>query len=147
MRENLINISPEPHSLDVVYRGIALVVLIFSVFFLQGCGRYKPYEPHPELIGFTETGRASFYALHFQFRRTASGERLNNLAMTGAHRTLPFGTKVLVTNVKNEKSVTVTINDRGPFIKGRIIDLTRSSFSKIGDLDSGTIKVKIEVVK
>ena len=147
MKKNLITITPDPLSLHAVYRGIVLVVLIFSVFFLQGCGRYKPIEPHPELIGYTETGKASFYALKFQFRRTASGERLNNLAMTGAHRTLPFGTKVLVTNIKNGKSVTVTINDRGPFIKGRIIDLTRSAFSKIGNLDSGTIKVKIKVVK
>lgn len=126
---------------------IALPLLLITLSLFQGCAPYKPHKPHPELIGYTETGRASYYALKFQFRRTASGETFNNLAMTGAHKTLPFGIKVLVTNVKNGKSVTVTINDRGPYIKGRIIDLTRAAFSKIGNTNSGTIKVKIEVIK
>lgn len=67
--------------------------------------------------------------------------------MTAAHKTLPFGTKVLVTNVKNGKTITVTINDRGPYIKDRIIDLTRAAFSEIGNTDSGTIKVKLKVIK
>jgi rare lipoprotein A len=66
--------------------------------------------------------------------------------LTGAHRTLPFGTKVRVTNVKNNQSVIVKINDRGPFVKGRIIDLSRYAFSKIGDTNSGVINVKIEVI-
>ena len=125
---------------------IALVLILMTLSIFPGCAPYKPPKPHPELIGYTETGRASYYALKFQFRRTASGETFNNLAMTAAHKTLPFGSKVLVTNVKNGKSVTVTINDRGPFIKGRIIDLPRNAFSKIGNTKSGTIKVKIEVI-
>ena len=126
---------------------ITLVLILMTLSFFQGCAPYKPHKPHPELINYTETGRASYYALKFQFRRTASGETFNNLALTAAHKTLPFGTKVLVTNVKNDKSVTVTINDRGPFIKGRIIDLTRAAFSKIGNTNSGTIKVRIEVIE
>ena len=126
---------------------IALALILMMSSFFQGCASYKSYKPHPEIIGYTETGRASYYALKFQFRRTASGETFNNLALTAAHKTLPFGTKVLVTNVKNDKSVTVTINDRGPFIKGRIIDLTRAAFSKIGNTNSGTIKVRIEVIE
>lgn len=126
---------------------ITLTLILTAAFFFQGCAPYRPYKPHPELIGYTETGRASYYGFEFQFRRTASGETFNNLSMTAAHRTLPFGTKVLVTNVKNGKSVTVTITDRGPYIKGRIIDLTRAAFAKIGNTDSGKIKVRIEVIK
>lgn len=69
------------------------------------------------------------------------------MSNTAAHKKLPFGTKVKVINVKNGKSVTVRINDRGPFISGRIIDLSRSAFSSIGNLDSGIIDVQIKVVK
>jgi len=83
--------------------------------------------------------------MKFQFRKTSSGDRFNQLALTAAHRSLPFGTKVRVTNLINNRSVTVKINDRGPFIEGRIIDLTRYAFSKIGDTEQGLIKVKIEV--
>jgi rare lipoprotein A len=126
---------------------VSLALILSTLFFFQGCASYKPHKPHPELIGYTETGIASYYALKYQFRRTASGESFNHLAMTAAHKTLPFGTKVLVTNEKNGKSVTVKINDRGPFIKGRIIDLTRAAFSKIEDVDKGTIGVKIKVVE
>ncbi|MFN2366774.1 MAG: septal ring lytic transglycosylase RlpA family protein, partial [Desulfurivibrionaceae bacterium] len=107
---------------------------------------YKPYAPHSELIGYSETGKASYYSMKYQSRRTASGKRFNNLAKTAAHRTLPFGTRVRVINIKNGKSVTVTVTDRGPYVKGRIIDLTRAAFSKIGDLDRGTVKVRIEVI-
>lgn len=66
--------------------------------------------------------------------------------MTAAHKTLPFGTKVIVTNINNGKTVTVKINDRGPFVRGRIIDLTRAAFSKIESVDKGIVKVRIEVV-
>ncbi len=83
--------------------------------------------------------------MKFQFRKTSSGDRFNQLALTAAHRSLPFGTKVRVTNLVNNRSVTVKINDRGPFIEGRIIDLTRYAFSKIGDTEQGLIKVKLEV--
>ena len=69
---------------------------------------------------------ASYYAKILHNRKTASGERFDNNAMTAAHKTLPFGTEVKVTNLNNGKSVTVRINDRGPFVKGRIIDLSRS---------------------
>ena len=84
--------------------------------------------------------------MKFQFRKTASGEKFNNYSMTAAHKTLPFGTKVIVTNINNGKTVTVKINDRGPFVKGRIIDLTRAAFSKIENVDKGIVKVRIEVV-
>ncbi len=106
----------------------------------------SPTNSTPHLMGHTEFGKASFYAAKFQFRKTANGERFNQLAHTAAHKKLPFGTKVKVTNIKNDKSIIVRINDRGPFVKGRIIDLSRTAFSKIGYLDSGTLDVRITVV-
>jgi len=96
--------------------------------------------------GYTETGKASFYAMKFQSRKTASGGLFDQSAFTAAHRTLPFGTKVKITNVRNGKSVIVRINDRGPFVRGRIIDLSRSAFSQIGNTSAGVIDVKLEVV-
>jgi rare lipoprotein A len=81
-----------------------------------------------------QCGKASWYALH---SRTASGERMNPSAMTAAHRSLPFGTKVRVTNNRNGKSVVVRINDRGPFIRGRIIDLSKAAAQRIGMVRSG----------
>ncbi|QFU25371.1 septal ring lytic transglycosylase RlpA family protein [Shewanella eurypsychrophilus] len=112
---------------------------------LTGCSSV-PMKSPADIIGYTESGKASFYAMKYQFRQTASGERFNQYSDTAAHKTLPFGSKVRVTNRKNGQSVIVKINDRGPFIKGRIIDLSRSAFAAIGNLDSGVIEVKIEVI-
>jgi rare lipoprotein A len=81
-----------------------------------------------------QCGGASWYALH---SKTASGERMNPAAMTAAHRSLPFGTKVKVTNKKNGKSVVVRINDRGPFIKGRVIDVSKGAAQKLGFINAG----------
>ena len=123
--------------------GISLLGLL-----LGGCaGSNVNYRSDPGLSGHTESGKASYYAMKYQFRKTASGERFNQAALTAAHRTLPFGTRVLVTNVQNEKSVTVRINDRGPFVEGRVIDLSRAAFSRIGNLSAGIIEVRIEVVE
>ena len=79
----------------------------------------------------TEIGLASFYADKFDGRITASGEVFNQNKMTAAHRTLPFGTKVKVTRIDNKKSVTVTINDRGPFVNNRVIDLSKAAAKKL----------------
>lgn len=81
-----------------------------------------------------QCGRASWYALH---SRTASGEHMNPSALTAAHRSLPFGTKVKVTNKNNGKSVVVRINDRGPFVKGRVLDLSKGAASQLGFVRSG----------
>ncbi len=97
--------------------------------------------------GHTETGEASFYAMKYQSRKTASGEVFDQSAKTAAHRTLPFGTRVQVTNTANDKSVTVRVNDRGPFVRGRVIDLSQSAFKSIGNVSDGIIPVKIEVVE
>ena len=90
-----------------------------------------------------QCGSASWYALT---SKTASGERMNPAAMTAAHRTLPFGTKVKVTNLKNGREVIVRINDRGPFSGGRIIDLTRAAAHKLGFIKAGTAPVKLTVL-
>jgi rare lipoprotein A len=87
-----------------------------------------------------QVGHASWYALH---SRTASGEMMNPSELTAAHRSLPFGSRVLVENLSNGRSVVVRINDRGPFVKGRIIDVSKAAASSLGMLGSGTIKVRI----
>ncbi|MER9893237.1 septal ring lytic transglycosylase RlpA family protein [Mesorhizobium sp. M0119] len=81
-----------------------------------------------------QCGRASWYSLH---SRTASGERMNPSALTAAHRSLPFGTKLKVTNRNNGRSVVVRINDRGPFIRGRMLDLSKGAASQLGFISSG----------
>jgi rare lipoprotein A len=89
-------------------------------------------------------GLASFYGSDQQ---TASGERFNPRAMTAAHRTLPFGTKVRVTNLRSGRTVTVRINDRGPFIPGRVIDLSQAAAEELGIVGRGIAKVKLDVVQ
>ena len=89
-------------------------------------------------------GVASYYGAELAGNRTASGERFNPEALTAAHRTLPMGTKLRVTNKSNGKSVIVRINDRGPFAKGRIIDVSRAAAQKISMIRSGTARVLLE---
>ncbi|MEA5579803.1 septal ring lytic transglycosylase RlpA family protein [Nodularia harveyana UHCC-0300] len=91
-------------------------------------------------------GIASFYGRGFAGRPTATGERFNPEAMTAAHRTLPFGTRVRVTNTRNGRSVVVRINDRGPFIRGRIIDVSTGAARSLGMIRSGVAPVKVEVI-
>lgn len=122
------------------------MLAVVACFVLTACSS-SVYTTDPDLVGFTQSGKASFYAMKFQFRTTASGERFNNYAMTAAHKTLAFGTKVQVTNIKNNATVVVRINDRGPFVKGRIIDLSRAAFDVIANLDSGIVNVRIDVIE
>jgi rare lipoprotein A len=98
-------------------------------------------------IGFSESGQASFYADKHHNRKTASGEVYKHNLKTAAHKKLPCVLYVKVTNIANGKSVIVKINDRGPFVKGRIIDLSKSAFSSIGNTSSGIINVHIEVIR
>jgi rare lipoprotein A len=86
---------------------------------------------------------ASYYGQEFAGRRTASGERFNPNAMTAAHRTLRFGTRVRVTNSRNGRSVIVRINDRGPFVKGRAIDLSRGAARAIGMGSSAHVRIQV----
>ena len=92
------------------------------------------------------SGPASWYGPGFQGRKTANGERFDQNALTAAHRTLPFGTKVRVTCNQSGKSVTVRINDRGPFHGNRIIDLSKAAASRIGIVSLGVGSVKMEVL-
>ena len=91
-----------------------------------------------------QTGKASFYADKFEGIQTASGEKYKHNKFTGAHKTLPFGTKVRVTNLANEKTVEVTINDRGPYVEGRVIDLSKAAAKELGMTKDGVAPVKIE---
>ena len=91
-----------------------------------------------------ETGKASYYADKFEGRKTASGEIFRQSNITGAHKTLPFGTKVTVKNLSNGKTVKVTINDRGPFVAGRIIDLSKKAAQKIDLVQAGIANVEIK---
>ena len=115
-----------------VYRLVLLTVLVFGL--------------SPALFSF-QTGNASWYGGKFQGRPTANGEIFDTNMFTAAHRTLPFGTRVKVTNLRNGKSTIVRINDRGPFIQGRIIDLSKAAAEAIGMIDTGTAPVRVEVVE
>lgn len=92
-------------------------------------------------------GRASFYGYRFAGRRTASGVIYNPQAMTAASRTLPFGTRVLVTNLANGRSAVVTINDRGPYVRGRDIDVSVAVADKLGMRLAGVVEVAIQILK
>jgi rare lipoprotein A len=116
--------------------------LLLLVFVIAGCSsgpRPAPQRTHKAY------GLASYYSKKFHGRRTASGERYNMHAMTAAHRSLPFGSTVEVTHVKNGRTVTVRINDRGPFVKGRIIDLSYAAAKKLGMLSEGVARVSVRV--
>lgn len=93
-----------------------------------------------------QTGKASFYADKFEGSPTASGEKYRKGKLTGAHKSLPFGTKVRVTNLGNNQTVEVVINDRGPYVDGRIIDVSRAAAEKLGFVNQGLAEVKIEVL-
>jgi len=113
-----------------------LAVLIISFFCFLVCTQAQ----------MKETGKASYYANNLVGKPTASGEIYKHELKTAAHKTLPFGTMVKVTNLNNDKSVVVKINDRGPFVHGRIIDLSKSASQEIGGVLAGIINVEIEVI-
>ncbi|MCL9981795.1 MAG: septal ring lytic transglycosylase RlpA family protein [Erythrobacter sp.] len=93
------------------------------------------------------SGSASYYASKFHGRRTASGEAFDNGAMTAAHRSLPFGSLVRVTNIANGRSVVVRINDRGPFTRGRMIDVSRAAADELGLVARGHATVELELIE
>ena len=109
-------------------------------------GKHRTLRSVPT-SGVYQIGEASYYADKFHGRKTANGEIFNMHAMTAAHRELAFDTKLRVTNLTNGMSVVVRINDRGPFVKGRIIDLSYGAAKKIGLVQSGITEVKLEILK
>lgn len=145
---------------------VFLICGLATLFLLSGCGqkrqqtsrRSKPpstvgtkpykvmgkwYKPILDADGFRQQGLASWYGKKFHGRKTANGERYNMYGLSAAHKTLPLGTWVRVENLDNEKTMDVRINDRGPFVRGRIIDLSYGAAKKIGVLGPGTAPVKI----
>ena len=112
------------------------VTLAIASLFISGSASFFPTivnaEPVETSVRVVQSGRASWYGPGFHGRRTASGETFNTNALTAAHRTLPFGTKVRVVNKHTGKSVIVRINDRGPYAHGRVIDLSKASAQAIG---------------
>ncbi|WP_072159090.1 septal ring lytic transglycosylase RlpA family protein [Persicobacter sp. CCB-QB2] len=104
------------------------------------------YVAHAQKVGDKFKGEISYYADKFNGRSTASGEKFSNKAYTCAHRTLPFGTKVRVTNTYNGKTVEVKVTDRGPFSKGRVLDLTKQAMKDLGGVEAGLIKGVVEVI-
>ena len=106
---------------------------------LAGCASHD-IDPR----GYDKTGIASYYGARHHGKRTASGEPFDQHALTAAHPGLPFGTRVLVTNLSNDKSVVVRINDRGPHTRGRLIDLSRKAAQQLDMLRTGTAKVRVQ---
>jgi rare lipoprotein A len=102
--------------------------------------------PPPSVIGREQVGRASWYGEPHHGRRTSSGEVYDMNGLTAAHRTLPLGTRIRVTNLATGRSVDVRINDRGPFVDGRILDLSRAAASRIGPLAAGIFRVRLTVL-
>jgi rare lipoprotein A len=118
--------------MPLTLRNYLAAAVVASSFAISGAASAAP-----------QVGTASWYSLT---SITANGERCDPSAMTAAHRTLPFGTKVKVENLKNGKSVVVRINDRGPFVGGRIIDLTKGAASRLGFVNSGVAKVRLTIL-
>ncbi len=113
------------------------------ILVLSSCSkRTSPSRSSSNRSG-SETGYASYYGNEFDGRKTASGEIFHQSSLTAAHKKLAFGTKVHVTNLANGKTVTVRVNDRGPFVANRIIDLSKSAARKIDMVGAGVAKVKI----
>ncbi len=121
------------------------LLIILMIIFIAGCSNSrrltKQYEKNHQLRGY-----ASWYGKEFHKKLTASGERYNIREYTAAHKTLKFGTMVEVINLENGNSVKVKINDRGPFVVGRVIDLTPKAFKKLAPLDAGVIPIKIIIL-
>lgn len=115
---------------------ISLFIVISFCLVLFSCAKYVK-----------ETGKASYYAGNFIGRKTANGETFRKRKLTAASKTLPFGTRVKVTNLNNGRSVKVRINDRGPFVKGRIIDLSWKAAKRIDMLNAGVVTVQLKYKK
>lgn len=116
-----------------LHRNTVLVFAILILAVTSSCSRK-----------ITETGKASYYADSFDGKRTASGETFHQRQLSAAHKTLPFGTRVTVVNISNGKSVKVRINDRGPFVPGRIIDLSHKAAAKLGMVNTGVANVEVK---
>jgi rare lipoprotein A len=127
-----------------------LILLLSTALLTTACAASRPAPSSSTYSdvddSFVEEGIASYYANQHEGRRTASGRVFDNSALTAAHRTLPFGTRLHVVNLDNGRDVVVTVTDRGPFRKARVIDVTRRAAKKLGFLRAGIARVRLEVV-
>lgn len=121
-----------------------IIVLTALIACLSSCASSAPEFGRK---GYTEEGKASYYSRKLQGRKMANGEPYRKGKLTAAHKTLPFGTKIKVTNLQTNKTVKVKITDRGPFVKGRVVDLSEAAARKIGSVKEGVVPVKLKVVK
>ena len=124
------------------------LVLALALAFAVACGgKAKPAEREPKRVAAApgvQTGKGTWYGGKFHGGPTASGETYDKRSMTAAHRSLPFGTRVRVTNLRNGRSVVVRINNRGPYGKGRIIDLSEAAAEKLDMIEAGVVPVRVE---
>lgn len=126
---------------------ILIAMLSFSTFATNNENDTTAIKADTTTSRIFESGKASYYGTDYKTgRKTASGQIYNKNKLTAAHKKLPFGTKVKVTNLNNNKSTVVTINDRGPFVKGRVIDLSVAAATEIGMLKSGVSEVILEIL-
>ncbi|MCW3149808.1 septal ring lytic transglycosylase RlpA family protein [Stutzerimonas stutzeri] len=129
---------------------IRLLAPLLLLALFSGCAERQPTSPASQAEaqrGFSQQGKASYYARMHHGQRTANGERHDQTALVAAHRSLPFGTRVRVTNLANGRQVVVRINDRGPFRRGRIIDLSRAAAQQIDMIERGVVAVRIETIE
>ncbi len=119
------------------------MIILVGCMAAVGCGRVHVRYPTP---GQTEEGMASYYDNEFVGRRTANGEIMDRNKLTAAHQSYAFGTTVHVTNLENDRQTVVRINDRGPFVHGRIIDLTLAGARALDMVGAGTVRVRLEVI-
>ena len=125
----------------------AVMAVAGAVAFVPACaGGEKKAPESARSASFVQVGMASWYGPGFAGKPTASGERFDPDAMTCAHPKLPFGTMLEVTNTENGKRVVVRVNDRGPFAKKRIVDVSREAAKRLGFLEKGVAKVRLEIV-
>ena len=135
-------------------------LILISSIFIVSCGSSIAYGDYVDTTGWsrkqiesiknhpkTQIGIASYYGKKFHKKRTANGEIFNMYKVSAAHKSYPLGTKVRVTNLENGKSIKLVINDRGPFVKGRIIDLSYKAARKLDFVNQGTTKVRIDVIR
>ncbi len=107
----------------------------------------EPQPPASEPQLYRQEGRASWYGDAHHGRKTASGDRFDKNALTAAHRTLPLGSRVRVTNLENGRTVEVVVNDRGPFVNGRLIDLSEAAARALGFAEDGLARVRVEALR